>query len=162
MSWYTILGIGITNLVTKRLTYIIPLLWAGMIIGVSLIATPIKFQAPLLDLPTALDVGRVTFAFFNLVEWTLLVTLLALSLINKTGLVSMTLLTACLVLQSFWLLPVLNDRVMDIIQGIQIPASFHHTVYGCIELLKLIVLLSFHGFPERTNSSKRTENGASN
>ena len=44
------------------------LFWAGFLAGVSFLATPIKFTAPRLALPVALDVGRVTFAALNKVE----------------------------------------------------------------------------------------------
>jgi hypothetical protein len=66
---------------------VVALVWIGLLIGVSLLATPVKFRAPSLDLPVALDVGRHTFAAFNLVEIFALV-LLALAVIlgNRTRL----------------------------------------------------------------------------
>ena len=36
-------------------------LWAGLVLGVSFVATPVKFLAPSLSLADALAVGRVTF-----------------------------------------------------------------------------------------------------
>ena len=39
----------------------IALVWAGVAIGGSLIATPAKFQAPSLSMTTALEVGRAQF-----------------------------------------------------------------------------------------------------
>ena len=48
---------------------LVPVLWLGLLIGVSFIATPAKFVAASLTLPVAVDVGRVTFAFFNEIEW---------------------------------------------------------------------------------------------
>lgn len=39
--------------------------WAGFLAGVSFLATPVKFLAPSLTLPVALDVGRQTFFAFN-------------------------------------------------------------------------------------------------
>lgn len=44
---------------------IVSLVWAGMIVGVSGLATPAKFVAPSLNLPIALEVGRVTFQVFR-------------------------------------------------------------------------------------------------
>ena len=43
--------------------------WAGIVIGVSFIATIAKFDAPSLTLPVALDVGRHTFAPLARIEW---------------------------------------------------------------------------------------------
>jgi hypothetical protein len=41
-------------------------LWAGMLLGVSFIATPAKFLAPSLPLAQALDVGRSSFTSWRL------------------------------------------------------------------------------------------------
>jgi hypothetical protein len=54
---------------------LVALVWAGMIIGVSGLATPIKFTAPSLTLPHALEGGRVTFHLFSRVEWGLAIML---------------------------------------------------------------------------------------
>ena len=50
--------------------------WLGMTIGVSLIATPMRFAAESITRPVALDVGRVVFAAFNKAELLALVLLL--------------------------------------------------------------------------------------
>jgi hypothetical protein len=39
--------------------------WAGFLVGLSFLAMPVKFMAPSLTLPVALDVGRQTFFVFN-------------------------------------------------------------------------------------------------
>ena len=46
--------------------------WLGLILGVSFLATPAKFQAETLTLPVALEVGRVTFRLLDRLEWLLL------------------------------------------------------------------------------------------
>ncbi|MGH6868523.1 MAG: hypothetical protein ACREDA_06585 [Methylocella sp.] len=46
----------------KALTILLPVLWIGVLIGISFIATPIKFKARSLTLPVALDVGQTTFS----------------------------------------------------------------------------------------------------
>src|SRR5690606_35153067 len=43
----------------------VTLLWLGLLLGVSFLATPVKFAAPTLTLAVALDVGRVTFGLFS-------------------------------------------------------------------------------------------------
>ncbi|WP_415289162.1 hypothetical protein RSD66_04440 [Brevundimonas sp. S1H14] len=61
-------------------------LWLGLLIGVSFLATPVKFQAPSLTLATALEVGQATFALFTRVEWGLVVLLaLAVAWGGRTG-----------------------------------------------------------------------------
>jgi hypothetical protein len=59
------------------------LVWAGMLIGISFLATPAKFLAPSLALPVALDVGRLTFGLFSLVEIVFAFLLLATALITR-------------------------------------------------------------------------------
>ena len=44
-------------------------IWAGLLLGVSFIATPAKFLAPSLPMAQALDVGRWTFHVLGLIEW---------------------------------------------------------------------------------------------
>ncbi|MBO0735377.1 MAG: hypothetical protein J2P48_02230 [Alphaproteobacteria bacterium] len=46
-------------------TLLAPTLWVGILSGVSYIATPLKFRAASLTRAAALEVGRVTFQFFQ-------------------------------------------------------------------------------------------------
>lgn len=119
-------------------------LWLGALIGVSFLATPVKFQAPSLNLATALEVGRVTFALFSRIEWGLCA-LLALSIAIGTSRpwrwIGCLLLAALLVAQTAWLLPVLDARVGAIIAGAEPMASFHHILYIATEAAKALLLL---------------------
>ncbi|MGI9238139.1 MAG: hypothetical protein ACR2QZ_12120, partial [Woeseiaceae bacterium] len=51
-------------------------LWVGVTVGISMIATPVRFTATSITRPIALDVGRVVFAALNKAELVLLVVLL--------------------------------------------------------------------------------------
>ena len=42
--------------------------WLGLVLGVSFLATPVKFRAKSLTRPVALDVGRTTFHAFGKLE----------------------------------------------------------------------------------------------
>jgi hypothetical protein len=53
-------------------------IWFGMTAGVSLLATPIRFTAPTITRPVAMDIGRVVFAALNKAELVALVILLDL------------------------------------------------------------------------------------
>jgi len=120
-------------------------LWCGAVIGVSFIATPVKFSAPSLDLAVALDVGRTTFAAFSRIEWGAAVALLLLTLTagpTARALVLAGVLAVTLAAQGFWLLPILDARVAAIIAGTPLPSSWHHTAYGALELLKVALLLA--------------------
>jgi hypothetical protein len=65
--------------VLDRLSARLILLWAGLSVGVAFLATPVKFLAPSLTLPAALDVGRHTFSLYNRAELALLVALILLA-----------------------------------------------------------------------------------
>ena len=122
---------------------LIPWLWAGLTIGISLIATPVKFQAETLSLSAALDVGRHTFLLFNKIEWSLLSILFILILFGKKSLFRLgftTILFAILVMQTFWILPELTIRTDAILSGNPKPASIHHMLYGVLEITKLALV----------------------
>lgn len=117
--------------------------WLGMIVGVSFLATPVKFQAPSLDLPVALDVGRVTFALFSSVEWVAAM-VLAISVLLRAAprlarLLAATVI-AILAVESFWLLPVLDARVERVLAGQPLPHTSHHFLYATAEAAKVVLL----------------------
>src|SRR3954447_2355800 len=47
---------------------ILPAVWLGIIIGISLIEAPLKFQAPGITIPLGLGIGRLVFTAMNIVE----------------------------------------------------------------------------------------------
>ena len=125
-------------------TMSVALLWLGLLLGVSFLATPAKFLVPSLTLPIALDVGRHTFALFNKVEWLLSFGLLFTVLVGKQALVgvaSTVIVAAAVLVETVWLLPILDQRVGLILAGQQLPASNHHLFYIAVELVKLIALV---------------------
>ena len=122
---------------------VIAMLWLGLLLGVSFLATPAKFLAPSLALPVALDVGRHTFAIFNKLECCLAVLLLFLVLIGPVSWLSRTaaIIMAVLVFaETVWLLPLLDQRVSLIIAGQPAPASDSHNFYIAIDVIKLVAL----------------------
>ena len=125
---------------------VVALLWAGMLIGVSWLATPVKFAAPSLTMPVALDVGRVTFHLFNRIEWGLAILLLAGTFVHRARgrlpLLFAAVTAALVLLQTVWLLPVLDERVAVVIAGGTPPESMLHLWYILIEAVKLVLLLA--------------------
>ncbi len=124
----------------------VAIFWLGLLLGVSLLATTVKFQAPSLDLPTALDVGRVTFALLSKVEWVLCGVLIAAAFLSPLSqgvrLGGCAVLVAVLACQASWLLPALDLRASQIIAGATVPASNHHLYYVAAEGLKTLLLLA--------------------
>jgi hypothetical protein len=150
---------------TKRPTWprnavvVSALVWIGMLLGVSFLATPAKFLAPSLDLPVALDVGRQTFRVFSIVEVAASLLLLATAvLVGRARVAVLVAVIVCLVaFQVFWLLPVLDDRVEIILQGGMPEESGLHSLYVVIESAKLLLLglaawLAFTATRGRTSS----------
>jgi hypothetical protein len=128
-----------------RITGCILLLWAGLVIGVSFLATPAKFLAPSLSLQVALDVGRQTFFVLNRVELGPAVVVVVLGMRSTApkwrrlvlflpGLVVLT--------QTVLLLPLLDLRVEQFLSGAVLPRSPLHLIYVACELAKVALLFT--------------------
>src|SRR5436190_8850733 len=90
------------------------LFWCGLLLGVSFLATPAKFLAPSLSMPVALDVGRQTFFVFNRAEWVLgaaTFVVWLLSMRDRTAGMLVAIACAVVLVETFWLLPLLDARV---------------------------------------------------
>jgi hypothetical protein len=112
-------------------------LWLGIVIGVAFVATPVKFTAASLDLPTALEVGRVTFRLLARVEWGLAALLVVLAVLGRQRLPWTAFVAiAILGLEVVWLMPALGERTDAIRAGLAVPPSRLHTVFVLVELVK--------------------------
>ena len=121
-------------------------LWAGVVLGVSFIATPAKFLAPSLSLPDALEVGRATFYVLRWIECGFSVLLIAMLLITfahikLTAWSAVITVMLCLLVNYIGLQPALDERTKLIIAGEAIAQSSQHKVYIVIEMIKLIALM---------------------
>lgn len=118
-------------------------LWAGLLVGVSFIATPVKFLAPSLSLPVALDVGRQTFWALNWIEIGFAIVLLAIIVVGFRTIIAVSaafLVAAVVLAQALWLLPLLDARVTMIMAGQTPPPSSLHSFYVVLEVIKLALL----------------------
>jgi len=127
-------------------------LWVGMTVGVSMIATPVRFTAASITRPIALDVGRVVFAALNKAELAAL--LMLLIIVRVAGLArkwwAVCAFLALIVLaQGVWLIPELASRTDIIMAGLEPPPSYAHAIYSSLELIKIGLLL-FLGFSALT------------
>ncbi|MEL7061426.1 MAG: DUF4149 domain-containing protein [Acidobacteriota bacterium] len=121
--------------------------WLGMILGVSFLAAPAKFQAETLTLPVALEVGRVTFGLFDRLEWLWTAALIITAWRRRRagrldgwslGLVAMILAIVCI--QSWWFLPALDVRVSVYMAGETPPPSPLHLLSGFAEVVQAAAL----------------------
>ena len=123
-------------------------LWAGIVLGGSLIAAPAKFQAPSLELPVALEVGRAQFLWVGYAEAAcagLVIFLMATSALSKTlervVLISAGSAIVLLIVQRLVLMPILNERTDAIIAGASVEPSQLHLVFIILEIIKLAILI---------------------
>jgi hypothetical protein len=119
-------------------------IWFGMTAGVSLLATPIRFTAPLITRPVALDIGRVVFAALNKAELIALVILLIIVRVSGRARelwIQCSALILILLAQTIWLLPELAARSQQIVAGVEPAPSMLHGTYSALELSKLLLLL---------------------
>ena len=122
--------------------------WLGMVIGVSMIATPMRFAAETITRPVALDVGRVVFAAFKKGEVLALLVLLAVVRFAGSSHVLWAwcaVLTLIVLAQGVWLIPELAARTDLILAGAEPPASPAHAIYASLELAKMAILLFIGG-----------------
>lgn len=126
----------------------VALLWAGLVLGVSFLATPVKFRAQSLTLPVALDVGQVTFHLLAKVERIAAAALTVSVLVDEpteqgpVGWSSIAILAAILLTQTLYLLPNLDRRVRAVIAGTPMRPSPLHKTFAGLELAKVLALIS--------------------
>jgi hypothetical protein len=133
-------------------------IWAGLVCGVSFVATPAKFLAPSLPMAQALDVGRWTFHVLALIEWGLVV--LGGSLVaaawqcrvqgGRLVIALFLLIASILVVETFWLRPLLDERVLKIIAGQHVAPTQQHSLYIALEAAKFALLLTAGVVSSRT------------
>jgi hypothetical protein len=133
------------------------LLWAGMVMGISLLETPVKFTAPSLKTivthevgrAIALDIGRVVFHTFNKVEivWSVLTIALipfigSLARLPRAARILLPTIWLVVVFQSVVLVPALAARAQLVLHNQPLPPAPYHALYTGSELIKLLSLLA--------------------
>jgi hypothetical protein len=123
-------------------------LWAGLLMGVSFVATPAKFLAPSLPMAQALDVGRWTFNVLSQIEWGLLDVVASLLVfagkMERRGLLTAVLvvIAATLAVESLGLRPALDARVAQIMAGGAVAPSRLHVLYIALDAARLALLVA--------------------
>lgn len=130
----------------KILVLLIMGVWIGMLIGISFLEAPLKFQAPNITVPLGLGIGKLVFAALNRFEIVFSVILTIWLVKHYQGLEMLNLITIGLVifiigLQTFWLLPALAARAELVISGEVLSNSYHHIVYVLMEISKVLLLI---------------------
>lgn len=117
------------------------LLWAGLVLGGSLIAAPAKFTVTSLDLPTALEVGRAQFRWVAIGELVLIVTMLAsMTFSFRPSKLWLFLPVVIFAVQWLIVMPSLDERTIRIIAQENTGSSHLHLIYIVLELTKFFSL----------------------
>ncbi|MFT6333459.1 MAG: hypothetical protein ACI86M_002850 [Saprospiraceae bacterium] len=122
----------------------ITFIWAGMLCGISFLEAPLKFQAPGITLPLGLGIGKLVFGALTKIEMPFSLFIIACLLLSKAQLKTwkLFLLPILIVaLDNAWLMPILDNRIDMIMNGVTPPESNAHWWYVALELIKLISLM---------------------
>lgn len=120
-------------------------IWIGFVSAISFMEAWLKFRAPGMTLSLGLGIGRIVFNALNKIEWVLAL-IIFLNLFFRSNDVFTTvnlifsLIVVILLLQTFWLLPMLDNRAELYIQGKDVRASNIHFYYIGMEAIKVIAL----------------------
>lgn len=123
-------------------------LWVGFVCSISFMEAWLKFQAPGVTLPIGLGIGRIVFKALNQIEWVFAIVIIlnfALRRIRKANnkMIFLVIPLMILTVQTLELLPALDARALQIINGEILEPSVTHTVYIVLEAVKVISLLIF-------------------
>ena len=134
-------------------------IWIGLLVGLSFVETPLKFQAPGITKELALGIGRLVFATLNRIEIVFCALLITCWLVRMREFKAWyslfpALLLGIVLLQSAYLLPALQHRTDLILDGQTPEKSHHHWMYMVVEVLKLPTLIVIFTFAYRLRGCK--------
>lgn len=118
--------------------------WLGMVLAISFLEAPLKFQAPGVTVRIGLGIGRRVFRALNIVEVVLAAVVLSSLLLGPTPVsvaVSVGIAIATLVSQLAVVRPRLNQRTSAVLAGEGAPGSHSHLVYIALEVVKVAGLV---------------------
>lgn len=117
--------------------------WLGMVLAISFLEAPLKFQAPGVDLRTGLAIGRLVFRALNTAEILLAAVLLTcvLSAAPQSARNAAIAGVAILIVQVSAVRPMLTRRTNHILAGADASHSHSHHAYIALEVAKVVALL---------------------
>ncbi|OKH69528.1 membrane protein [Mycobacterium sp. SWH-M1] len=121
-------------------------IWLGMVLAISFLEAPLKFQAPGVTLPIGLGIGRLVFRALNACEAVLAVVVLAGGFAaQKSGVAGaamwvFVLAVVVLAVQVLLVRPALTRRSDRVLAGEDGPRSRAHLAYVGLEVAKVIAL----------------------
>jgi len=122
----------------------ITFIWVGMVLGISFIEAPLKFQAPGITLELGLGIGKLVFGALTKIEMffaLMLIAFLSLSQAKIRTWLLFVLPILIVVIDNVFLMPILGNRIDMIMNGTTPPVSYTHWWYVALEIIKLVSLL---------------------
>ena len=123
---------------------ILPPLWCGMVCAIAMEAQ-LKFWAPGITRELGLGIGKIVFTALNRVECVIAIILIIAFFsfaATKIARIVFAVIALILLAQTFWLIPLLIERIDLITAGETPPSSSVHLVYISLEILKTGLLLT--------------------
>ena len=129
---------------------ILPAVWLGIIIGISLIEAPLKFQAPGITIPLGLGIGRLVFTAMNIVELVIAALLLLACVragVDRRFWALLWATVGVLLVKVAVVRPLLNRETDRVLAGVSGGGSSLHLFYIAADgvLIVLLVLLLVAG-----------------
>lgn len=120
-------------------------LMTGIFITISFLETPMKFQVSGMTLPVALELGMMMFGISTKIQCVFLILIIAGMFISrkvytKTDFIIITVLFALLLIEKFWMLPVLDNRAHLLSAGKPVSTSEMHNYFIYAESAKAFFL----------------------
>lgn len=122
----------------------ITFIWIGMVCGISFLEAPLKFQAPGITLELGLGIGKLVFGMLTKIEMVFSLLMIAFLSLNQSKFqiwLLFLLPILIVVIDNALLMPIMNDRIEQMLQGNNPPPSSAHWWYIVLELVKLFSLL---------------------
>ncbi|XPP26142.1 MAG: hypothetical protein ACNYNX_11065 [Leucobacter sp.] len=136
-----------TKLRAELWRHALPVVWIGLIVGISFIEAPLKFQAPGITIPLGLGIGRLVFTALNILEGVLLLALTIVTFWPRAARVARDRLWWWLALAIVFVFkvavvrPPLNARTDLVLAGADPGQSPWHYVYIACDVVMLVLLL---------------------
>ena len=116
--------------------------WLGMVLAISFLEAPLKFQAPGLTVPVGVAIGRLVFRALNIGEGVLAVVLLVCVLLRPDPAIGLVVaLWIVLAAGALVLRPRMDRRVLAGATASGMPRHSLHRWYILLELIKVVLLV---------------------
>lgn len=123
---------------------VLPWLWLGIVVGISVIETPIRFRTPPITRDGAAMLGVAIFHTLAYVELVLLVVAMAAVLVlrDRWLLVLCAVLGLVVAIEHTLIVPILAIRAQLLVQGAELEPSSVHGWATALEAAKMLVLVA--------------------